>query len=152
AKQAGQATHAKQANQVGGSAEELLATWELSKSGEADLPFECARILRNLPIAKPETLRDVLARWCSQPYINPERLWYEFIDAWFRVGCPAGLDAFEVARRNAEERTLSFVTTKGSKYDLVGSFAHYVQAYSKDLGTNRILLPVACLANWLGIS
>jgi|GEM_PF-6349273 len=130
------------------AARRLLADWSdyLRPVGERRLPFELARVLKNLKIAKPNVLQSVVKVFASSRHIDPEDFWCQFLDGWPRVIAPAGQDAFTLAAASAESRTLILRESHGRKYDLVVSFAFYVKEYATQ---GRIILPTPRLANWL---
>src|SRR5205807_2416288 len=103
--------------------------------------------LRNIPSAEPRRLRNTVKAWCDEHEFHFEGLWYEFLEAWPRINCPAGRDPFDVAKANAEGRSLTFPLSAGNAYNLLASFAYYVSGYSTEDG--RIQLPTARLGRWL---
>ena len=72
---------------------QLLLRWDamLAAAPEANRGFTLARVLKHLPV-NPKALRSVVSDWCDQKRFHFEQVWVQFLDAWPRTNCPAGVE------------------------------------------------------------
>ena len=110
----------------------------------ADSPWPVSS--EHLPV-NPKAPRSVVSDWCDQKRFHFEQVWVQFLDAWPRTNCPAGVNRFDLSTRKAEERTLILLESNGRRSDLLASFAFYVSAYRVEQQT--IILPRQQLGDWL---